>query len=253
MKIWRRTIQPRHFLILILLSFFCSFLISAQEEVFERIINRGELVVGMSGEQPPFNFVTVNHRVAGYDVELAHQLGKLMGVEVKLILMPFADLFTALQDNKIDAIISAFTYTKARKQEAIFIGPYALSGKSLLQHKKNFRRIISTTGFNHESIHLQALEGSTSLALAKTRLPKARITTVKHYEYGLLALSAGDADALLADIAICELAVLRDTADELITLKKVIAVEEVAIVVNRGETVLEAQLKAHLLTLVKYG
>ena len=205
----------------------------------------------MSGEQPPFNFYSNLETVIGYDVELAMALAKSLEVEIIIELMPFPELMNALKNHKIDIIISGFAYSEARSKEITFVGPYALSGKSMLITKKRLKEIRATTGFNHKDIHLMALENSTSKTLAEQRLEKAKLTPIKHYEDALLALRSGAADALVADLAVCELAVIRDTAQQLTTLQKPLAVEEIGIAINKEEPLLESHLSAQLRDLNK--
>ncbi|WP_022943181.1 substrate-binding periplasmic protein [Psychromonas hadalis] len=223
----------------------------AENTTFERINKTGLLVVGMSGEQPPFNFVSNLETVIGYDVELATALAKSLKVNVRIELMPFAELMKALKKQKIDVIISGFAFTEARSQKITFIGPYALSGKSLLITKKRLKEIRASTGFNHKTVHLMALKNSTSQTLAKERLGKAKLTLVTHYEDALLALRSGEADALVADLVVCELAVIRDTLQELTTLQKPLAVEEIGIAINKDEPLLKSHLSAQLHALTK--
>ncbi len=246
-------IRTSRFFLLTVLSIFLSQTVIASDAAFARINKNGLLTVGMSGEQPPYNFVTNSENIVGHDVELADALANLMDVKVKIMLMPFADLLEALENNKIDMIISGFASSEQRRQKVTFVGPYVLAGKSLLLTKETLNRIRESTGFNHKDIRLLALKNSTSMTLAKERLAKASLKPVEHYEDALLALRAGKADALVADLTICELGVIRDTASELTTLKKPLAIEEINIAINKGEIQLESAARAHLLTLKNSG
>lgn len=230
----------------LLFTLFFSQVAVAKNSAFERIAESGELVVGMSGEQPPFNFASNLKTVIGFDVELATAIGKSLDVEVRIELMPFPTLMQALKDEKIDIIISGFAFSEARSKEINFVGPYALSGKSLLVTKKRLKEIQETTGFNHSDVKLMALENSTSQTLAQERLSEAKLTPIRHYENALLALRSGETDALVADLSICELAVIRDTTQELTTLQKPLAVEEIGIAINKDEPLLGEHLKEEL-------
>lgn len=227
-------------------SFFYSQAAVADNAAFERINEDRILVVGMSGEQPPFNFVSNLDTVIGYDVELATAIAKSLDVELRIELMPFSELTNALKNQKIDAIISGFAFTEQRSKKITFVGPYALSGKSMLITKKRLKEIQKSTGFNHKTIHLMALGNSTSMTLAEERLSKAQLTPIKHYEDALLALHSGKADALVADLAVCELAVIRDVGQTLTILQKPLAVEEIGIAINKGEPLLEAHFSEQL-------
>lgn len=232
--------------ICLLFSMIASQVAMASNAAYERITENKTLVVGMSGEQPPFNFVSNLETVIGFDVELATAIAKSLEVNVRIELMPFSQLMGALKEEKIDIIISGFAFTEERIKEITFVGPYTLSGKSMLITKQRLKEIQDSTGFNHETVHLMALKNSTSVTLAETRLSKAKLTPIKHYEDALLALRSGKADALVADLAICELAMIRDTQQELTTLQKPLAVEEIGIAINKNEPLLEAHLSKRL-------
>jgi ABC-type amino acid transport substrate-binding protein len=253
MTIKLKKIAPLAILFQLLSLFLFSQVAQASDTTFDRIQKEGVLIVGMSGEQPPFNFVSRLDKVIGYDMDLAATIGKSMGVKVRIELMPFSTLMKALQKREIDVIISGFASTEARSKELTFVGPYALSGKSLVVTKERLKEITAATGFNDKSVHLMALEHSTSKSLAEERLSKAKLTTIKHYEDAILALRAGEADALVADLAICELAVIRDSTKRLTTLQKPLAVEEISIAINKDEPLLEARLTEELRALTQSG
>jgi len=241
----KKTTSLGIFINVLFLVFFTQ-TVKASNTAFERINNSGMLIVGMSGEQPPFNFVSNAQTVIGYDMDLADALSKSLGVKVRIELMPFSQLMDALKQNNIDVIISGFAFSEARNKALTFIGPYALSGKSLVITKKRLKEIQASTGLNHESVHLMALQNSTSKTLAEKRLSKAKLTPIKHYEDAILALRARDADALVADLAICELAVIRDSLQELTTLQKPLAIEEINMAINNNEPLLGTRLSEEL-------
>ncbi|WP_028864527.1 transporter substrate-binding domain-containing protein [Psychromonas aquimarina] len=237
-----------------LLGFFlCSIFIiffshsaQADNETFKRISENGVLVVGMSGEQPPYNFVTNKESIIGFDVELAEQLADSLGVKMQIALMPFPELLNALQENRVDLIISGFSISEQRLQKVDFVGPYARVGKSLLTSKKTLDRIRNSTGFNHANVNLVALENSTSITLARERLSEADLQTVTHYEDAVLAILSGQADALIADLTICDLLVIRDQSSDLTKLQEPLAVEKIGIAVNKNEPLLESRLTEQL-------
>ena len=230
------------FLLTLLSALLYGELATASGSTFERMTKNKQLIVGMSGEQPPFNFISKEGQTVGYDADLAMRLGESLGVDIRIKLMPFPQLIPALKNRQIDMIISGFAFSEQRSKEITFIGPYALSGKSLLTTQKRLQEIQASTGFNHQNIRLMALDNSTSQSFAEARLNKAQLTTIEHYENALLALSSGETDALIADLSFCESAVIRDTTQQLTTPNIPLAVEEVGIAINKGEPVLEKQL-----------
>ncbi|WP_019616043.1 transporter substrate-binding domain-containing protein [Psychromonas ossibalaenae] len=253
MNILSAKIQLLGFFLCCIFIIGCTHNVQADNEVFKRITEKGVLVVGMSGEQPPYNFVTSKGGIIGFDVGLAEELANSLGVKMEIALMPFPELLNALQENKVDVIISAFSISEQRRQKVSFVGPYAQVGKSLLTTKKTLARIRNSTGFNHAQVNLTALENSTSVTLAQERLEKANLTTVIHYEDAVLAVLSGQADALIADLSICDLLLIRDNSTELTKLNEPLAVEEIGIALNKNEPLLENKLTEKLQQLQKSG
>lgn len=223
----------------------------AQDKIMT--ITPNKLTIGMSGEQPPFNFVSTNDSVIGYDVDIAYYLAEAMGLEVEIVLMPFAKLIPALEKGKVDIVISGLAVTEKRKKDVLFSVGYALGGKSILTTKSNIKRIYESTGFNDKSVKLVALENSTSKELAENRLANAKLSTVHHYEDGLLAILSGKADGMVADLAVCELAVYRDTTNKLTLLKRPIGTEKMAVALEEDNEALQKEINVLLTTFIEKG
>ena len=100
--------------------------------VLSRIVKAGEFRVGVSGNQPPFVVKDKSGELIGFEVDLANLLADAMGVELKLVEKPFAQLLPALETGEVDAVMSGMTMTPARNLRVAFVGPYLISGKSLL-------------------------------------------------------------------------------------------------------------------------
>jgi len=90
----------------IVLVFAVIFSANAQSKsTLAKIIASGELKVGMSGNQPPYTMTSKSGELMGYEVDLANLLAGSMGVELKLVQMPFGELLAALESGKIDGDI----------------------------------------------------------------------------------------------------------------------------------------------------
>ena len=97
--------------------------------VVDRIVKKGELVVGISGNQPPLNATTKEGEIIGLDADLAQVFADAMGVKLKFEVMPFAELLPSLKDGKVDMVLSGMTITPERNLKAAFVGPLFSFGK----------------------------------------------------------------------------------------------------------------------------
>ena len=113
-------------------SSFGQFAGTSRSSRLDRILQKGELRVGLTGDQPPLNMRSKSGSIIGLEVDMAEALAESMRLEVRLVPMPFADLLPALERGDVDLVISGVTITPARNARVAFAGPYFISGKSVL-------------------------------------------------------------------------------------------------------------------------
>ncbi len=104
------------------------------DEVWAKIQDSGEIVVGLSADYPPFEFYTENFQIDGYDVALIREIGKRLGLEVRLQDQVFAGLGGALQIDQIDVAISALSVTPEREGIVDFSNVYYVGEDAVVGH-----------------------------------------------------------------------------------------------------------------------
>lgn len=206
--------------------------------VLERIVKSGTLRVGMSGDQPPLNMKSKSGEVIGMEVDLANLLASSMGVKLEIVEKPFGKLLGALQSGDVDMVMSGMTITPERNLKVAFVGPYFLSGKSVLTKSQKLAAITEATPIDDPSVTLAALEGSTSQKFVEMVTPKAKLMTVGDYSAGVQAVLDDKADALVADYPICVLSVLRHADDGLATLMTPLTIEPIGIALPADDALL---------------
>ncbi|KJY63491.1 Amino acid ABC transporter substrate-binding protein [Lactobacillus helsingborgensis] len=97
---------------------------SANESSVSAIKKRGVLRVAVFGDLPPYGWVDDHGNRVGYDVHLARQMAKDMGVKVKFTQVNANNRVDTLNSNKADIILANFTVTPERKQVVDFAKPY---------------------------------------------------------------------------------------------------------------------------------
>ena len=97
---------------------------SANESSVSAIKKRGVLRVAVFGDLPPYGWVDEHGNRVGYDVRLARQMAKDMGVKVKFTQVNANNRVDTLNSNKADIILANFTVTPERKQVVDFAKPY---------------------------------------------------------------------------------------------------------------------------------
>ena len=96
----------------------------ANESSVSVIKKRGTLRVAVFGDLPPYGWVDDNGNRVGYDVRLARQMAKDMGVKVKFTQVNANNRVDTLNSNKADIVLANFTETPERKQVVDYAKPY---------------------------------------------------------------------------------------------------------------------------------
>ncbi len=216
--------------------------VSAQKKsespVLARIVKSGKVRVGMSGSQPPLNFRGKDGEMMGFEVDIANGLATLMGVELEIVQMPFGELLGALGKNKVDLVMSGVTITPERNLRMAFVGPYTLSGKSILTKSKTLAASDETSDLDQSDLKLAALAGSTSQSFVEIFMPKAKLTTTADYDGAVQLLLDDDVHAVVADFEIVMLSAFRHPEASLATLNEPFTIEPIGIAVPPGDPLL---------------
>ena len=221
--------------------------------VLSRIVDSGTFRVGMSGTQPPFTVISKTGALIGYEVDLANVLANAMGVKVEFVQKPFGELLSALEKGEIDAIMSGMTMTPKRNLKAAFVGPYIVSGKSILTKSSTLAALNDAEEIDSSSITIVALKGSTSEKFVKKVLEKTTYVGVDDYDAGVQMVIDGKADALVADYPICALSQMRFPDAGLATLSEPMTIEPIGIALAPGDALLVNMVTNYLGTLQGLG
>ena len=205
--------------------------------VLTRITKEGELRVGMSGSQPPFNTKNRDGDVIGLDRDLAALLVQAIGVELRIVERPFPRLLTALEAGEVDMVMSGMTITLERNMKFAFVGPYIVSGKSILTNSEALARAEKAEDINLADLKLAALENSTSQKFVEAVTPEATLVKVDNYDDAVQMVIKDEVDALVADYPICVLSVLRNPNAGLAAAKP-LSLEPIGIALPAGDPLL---------------
>ncbi len=209
------------------------------QKIVKDIQKRGELRVGMSGDQPPFAMLSREDQLIGYEVQLAELLAEAMGVELKIIEIPFSELLISLQERKVDVVMSGMTITTERNMKVAFVGPYILSGKSILTKSSTLAAVKNASDMNQAEVKLVALKGSTSESFVKKQIPNASLSVVANYNEAVSMLREGKTDALIADYPVCAYSVMRYPEDDFVTLNQPMTIEPIGIALPPDDPLLK--------------
>jgi len=195
----------------------------------ERIIKKGELAVGTSGTQPPMSATNKKGELIGMDVDLSRAMADAMGVKLKFVPMPFAELLPALEAGKVDMVLSGMTITAERNKKVAFVGPYVVTGKGILAVAERFAALKEAKGLDTPEVTVGALKDSTSQKFAQTSMSKAKLTLFGSYDEAIDLLLKNKIDVIVADFQFCALTAYRQQKKGLIAGQSALTFEPLGI------------------------
>jgi polar amino acid transport system substrate-binding protein len=100
-----------------------------RDNSLETIINRKRFVMGLDDSFPPMGFRNERNEIVGYDVDLAREVARRLGVELVLRPIDWAAMEQKLNAGEIDCIWNGFTITEERRRNVLFTPPYMRNGE----------------------------------------------------------------------------------------------------------------------------
>ena len=204
---------------------------------------KGQLIVGMELNYPPFEMIDPEGKPAGISVELVEALGKFVARPVRIENIPFDGLIPALKTGKIDLIVSSMTATPERAQSIDFSEPYLRTGLCLLVNRQANIRSIEQA--DQPGYAVAVKQGTTGQLYAQTHFKRAQVLVLDKEDAGVLEVVQGKAQAFVYDQMSIFKHWLRhkDTTDSVLVPFQ----EEVwAIGIRKGDDQLKARVNAFL-------
>lgn len=90
-----------------------------------------ELVVGANIGNVPWEFADRSGEFVGFEIDLAREIATRLGRRARIVNIPFAGLFSAVQSGRIDVAVSSITITERRLASVSFAQPYYDSAQCL--------------------------------------------------------------------------------------------------------------------------
>jgi polar amino acid transport system substrate-binding protein len=175
---------------------------SGADNSLQSIMNKKKLVMGLDDSFPPMGFRNERNEIVGYDVDLAKEVARRMGVELVLQPIDWAAKEQELNTGEIDCIWNGFTITAERKKNLLFTPPY-LKNAQVVVVKTN-SQVNSLKDLAGKTVGTQ--EGSSSVeAIDDTPAFKSSLRNIVMYKdflTALMDLDVGGIDAVVIDLVL---------------------------------------------------
>ena len=220
----------------VILCLTCTFLISAcspsSDNSLDRVNNAGSMSFGMSSGYPPFCFYNNRNELVGYDVDVANEIAKRLGVQPKLIDTEWKDIINNLNAGVYDGIVSSISVTDERMALVNFSIPYYHSKSVLIVRKDSpYKSHADLKG------KIIGVEAGTMFESDAKKMGEVNIRTFKTSDQALMALHNKLLDAVITDEIVSDY--VADTKKlNLDSLGEPLRRDKIAVALRKGDNTL---------------
>ena len=100
---------------------------ASAETTLEKIKRTGVMTSANTFSYPPFGFIE-NGKQVGFDVDLANEIARRMGVKLVYEQIDFRGIIAALTSKRVDLLITGMVYTPDRAKQIAYSEPYFNGG-----------------------------------------------------------------------------------------------------------------------------
>jgi polar amino acid transport system substrate-binding protein len=168
----------------------------------ETVLSKKKFILGLDDSFPPMGFRNENNEITGYDVDLAKEAAKRMGVELVLQPIDWSTKEQELNTGEIDCIWNGFTITEERRQNVLFSPPYLKNAQVVVVKGDSAAQTLAD--LKDKKIGTQT--GSSSVeAINEAKEFKASVKEIIEYKdflTALMDLDVGGIDAVVIDLVV---------------------------------------------------
>lgn len=158
-----------------------------------------KIVIGLDDNFPPMGFRDEKNDIVGFDIDMAKEAAKRLGMEVEFKAIDWSSKEAELNGKRIDALWNGMNITEQRKQNILFSEPY-MDGKQLVFLPKG-STLTSLDDLKGKIVGLQSASTADEIIEANQEM-KASFKEVRKYGDCVAAfmdLQTGRVDAVITD------------------------------------------------------
>lgn len=159
-----------------------------------------KLKIGTEGAYPPFNNLTADGELVGFDVDIAKALCEEMKAECEFVTQDWDGIIPALIAGNFDAIIASMSITEERMLKVDFTDKYYNTPPALAVAKDS--KVMGVSAADLAGKVIGAQSSTTHSNYAEEKFPDSKISLYPTADEYKLELENGRVDAVVDDIVV---------------------------------------------------
>lgn len=231
------------------------------DDSWEKVKSAGRLVLGFDKAFPPMGYVdTETGKTVGFDIDMAAEAGKRLGITVKYQPIDWDNKTAELNNGNVDCLWNGFSKTEERAQKFSLSIPYMKNNQIILiktgSPYKGLNSLAGKTiGVQSDSSAETALNDAANAAFRKSL---KQVVKIDDYSKAVMEIQNGTVDAIAIDEVVARYyltknpgaySVLQDQDGKDVSL----AVEDYVVGFRKNDSALKAKVEEALKAMAKDG
>ena len=202
---------------------------------------KATLTVGFDQDFPPMGFKGDDGEFTGFDLELAAEAAKRMGMEIKYRPIQWDAKDMELESGTIDCIWNGFSI-QSREDDYTWTDPYMKNNQVIVVRTAD--GIDDFAGLAGKTVDVQADSTAENALTEKPELTETfgKLNPVADYNTAFMDLEAGAADAIAMDSVVAQYQI-KDREDTFKILDEIISEEDYGVGFKKGNTELRDKIQ----------
>jgi cyclohexadienyl dehydratase len=171
-----------------------------QPSRLEEIVKRGALRVGLTGDYAPFSkFDPATSTFRGFDVDMAADLGKALGVRVEYVRTAWPQLSRDFEADRFDVAMGGISITPERESKGSFSAPVMQEGKTPIARCKDLGKFETLADIDRPGTRVIVNPGGTNERFTRANIKSAEIKVYPDNVTIFDEIARGNADLMITD------------------------------------------------------
>ena len=173
---------------------------TSSDNSLNHIKEKGVLVMATSPDYPPYEFKILENgkeKVVGFDINIAEEIAKDIGVELRVLELDFNSLLVALNAGNADMVMAGMSPTEERRKSIDFSDIYYLANQAIIVPSDKKEQLNTLEDLKGKKIGVQ--KGSIQEQIANSQLKESNIVPLVKMPNIILDLKTGHIDAAIIE------------------------------------------------------
>lgn len=218
---------------------------AGDDKSLDKIKQKGTFVLGLDSAFPPMGFEDEKGNIVGFDIDVAQEVSKKLGVTLKTQPIDWNAKEQELSTGKIDCIWNGFSVNEERQKNLTLTEPYMDNHMAVVV--LNNSGIKTLADLKGKKLGLQGGSSAADALDSKADFKKSlsKVVEFKDNLTALMDLEAKGIDAVLMDDVVANYDIAKNKKN-FVVLSETLATEQYAIGLRKGEVQLKEGIEKAL-------